>query len=230
MSVLDRTTVAGATVVRAVVTGGVFHNPDGLLRTLRTLRASGATEDVIGLAIPLEGEPDAPQVRARGSHSARRKLNVVDTLMTIIDPHRPPAQPDPWARGRHGALAKNVLGDLTRWIVGVHTFRVPAILTSSPGDAGEGGVWVLGRPNHAAAIAGAQGAARGGAVGALAAVGIPSSLVEAYAAHLLAGQSILTTCETDPGRIRRDATLLRKRGATATFELPVTGSYGERPA
>ena len=80
-----------------------------------------------------------------------------------------------------------------------------------------GGVWVLGRPNHAAALGGARGAARGGAAGALASLGIPEEHLEDYIKRLFDGQTLLTTCETDDGRVQRDDKLMAKHHALHRF-------------
>jgi hypothetical protein len=85
--------------------------------------------------------------------------------------------------------------------------------------AGEGdeGVWVLGRPNHAAAMQRVRGDSQEGAPGVLATLAVPPELAIDYAARLAAGECILTTCETDQGRMRRDQQLLRKVGALHLF-------------
>jgi hypothetical protein len=57
---------------------------------------------------------------------------------------------------------------------------------------------------------------------ALATVGVPSVQREAFRALVLQGMSILTTCETDPGRASRDAAIFRSHGGQATFVHPIT--------
>jgi hypothetical protein len=215
--------VAGVLAPRAILVGGLFDGPDGVLAALRALRAARATNDVVGLAIPLDGDPTDPGavVSARGA-PAKSRFDLVRFLLTVVDPHRPVGQPDGWARGRTGILAKVILDDLTRWLVGVSTFRVP-------GPDGGPGVWVLGRPNHAAAVNGVRAAAAEGAIGAVASLGVPASLAATYAERLAGGQSVLTTCETDAGRTRRDAKILKRNGAHDTFEHPLPLDYGVRP-
>jgi hypothetical protein len=219
----------GRPLPRAIVVGGLFPRPPGLLKALRALRSAGATNDVVGLAIPLEGDPTAPDTPVRvAGLDRRRRFDPVDFLLTVLDPHRPPPQPDGWARGPEGPLAQGVLGDLTHWLVGVYTFRVPlgeGLRGPRASPPGGDGVWVLGRPSHAAAIHGARGAALEGAAGALASLGVPERLAARYAERLAAGESILTVCETDPGRARRDERILSRQGAVELFEHPLVGEY-----
>jgi hypothetical protein len=199
---------------RAALVGGLFDGPDGLLPALRALRAAGATNDVVGLAIPLSGDPTEPDAEifalTLGTAPQRRRIDVLGALMTFIDPHRPRVELNGWTRDRTGVLAQSLLSDLNRWLVGVLTFRVP-------GPDGGPGVWVLGRPNHAAAVQGFREGAIEGPTGALASFGIPRARAWHYAERLIAGASILTTCETDAGRVRRDRSILEKHGARDVF-------------
>jgi hypothetical protein len=194
--------------------GGLFDGPDGLLPALRALRGAGATNDVVGLAIPLSGDPSDPDAEvyalSASSGPRRKRIDVLDVLMTIVDPHRPRVELNGWARDRTGVLAASLLQDLNRWLVGVLTFRVP-------GPDGGPGVWVLGRPNHAAAVQGFRDGAQEGPTGAMASFGIPRGRAWHYAERLAAGASVLTTCETDDGRARRDRGILEKNGARDVF-------------
>src|SRR5919201_4802248 len=111
----------------ASVIGGLFPGPDGAIAALHALRAARATNDVVGLAIPLDGDPTGPDAAVAAVNAGQgRRRGLKDILVTMIDPHRQVAQPTTFARGRTGLLAQAILGDLTRWLVGVLTFRVPA--------------------------------------------------------------------------------------------------------
>ena len=204
-------------VPRGVITGGTFAELDGLLSALRALRAAGTTEDVLGFAIPLPSDPWSPEGLATLPSTQRKpRFDIVGWLWDVIDPHRPPPDTATWRRGYNTYLARPVLGqELWRWIVGVKTFRVP--LDDQPGE----GVWVLGRPNHAAALAGVEGGALGGAAGALSALGIPSQHIATFAERLAAGECLFTTCETNVGRVERDLQMMRKRGARHLFKSAI---------
>ncbi|MBI3973715.1 MAG: hypothetical protein HY332_20765 [Chloroflexi bacterium] len=198
---------------KAILVGGIFKELDGLLDSLRTMRSAGATSDVIGFAIPLGGDPTTPEgVASLKLPRGRRRFDVLQAILDFIDPHRPPAEIAQLRRGQNTVLATPILGNLKDWLVGVRTFRVP--VTEQP----DGGVWVLGRPNHAAAVAGAEGAAAGGFRGALAALGIPKQHIPTFAKRLGNGECIMTTCETDKGRANRDERIIRKNGADLVFK------------
>jgi hypothetical protein len=200
------------TAPAASVAGGAFKTMDGLLAVLRGLRAARATEDIVGFAIPLEADPTTAEgLETILAAHRRRGFNPIEWLLDVIDPHRPPPSPAALMAGYNSILTPFLLGDLSRWLVGVKTFRIP--LEQAPG----GGVWVLGRPNHAAAIAGATGAALGGAAGALASLGLPADQLEAFAERIAAGQPVLTVCSTDEGRIEQAVRLMRKQGAEGIF-------------
>jgi hypothetical protein len=211
------------TTIHAWVVGGLFPGPEGAVAALRKLRSEGATNDVAGLAVPLDGDPTAPDstVAAVGAQTDA-KPSLLERLLAMIDPHPPRVRPSGWARERVGYLAQVILGDLVRWLGGYFTFRIPA-------PDGGPGVWVLGRPNHAAAVQGVRAGAEEGPAGAMAAFGVPASLAASYAAAVIGGQTLLTTCETDPGRVARDAKILRRNGARDMFEQPLPLAYGERP-
>jgi hypothetical protein len=218
--------LAGVVTARSFIQGGTLPSVEALAGVLRALRGAGATEDVVGFAIPLAGDPEEGVVRRRdGAPPPRQRFNLGEYLLDALDPHRPRG----WTGGgmgpgRNVALASQVLGDLTRWLVGIHTFRVPEV-------AGGDGVWVLGRPNHAAAIQRVRGDSHEGASGVLATLAVPTDLAADYAARLAAGECALTTCETDEGRMRRDAKLLRQAGAVHVFApYHQVVEYGVRPA
>ena len=199
---------------RSAIVAGTFRDLDGALGVMRALRSAGATEDIIGFAIPLPGDPTSPDaLETLIPPKRRRRFDPIGLAMTILDPHRPPPEYRTLIRGRNSVLARPLLGNLSGWLVGVQEFRVPD--PNSP----DGGVWVLGRPNHAAAVGGARGAARGGAAGALASLGIPEDHLEDYVKRLFDGQTILTVCETDEGRVQRDEKLMKKHGALDQFTV-----------
>ncbi len=202
----------------ATVLGGLFPDVQGPIKIMRALRAAGAAGDTVGLAVPLPGDPEDPQTLERLNVSRRRGFDPVGFLMVVIDPHRPPPNYQSLIQGQNAPLTRRILGDLANWLVGVKTFRIPAALTGADAGKETDGVWVLGRSNHAAAVAGLEGAALGGALGALAGVGVPVDLGHAYAQGVIGGQVLLTTCETDAGRARRDRKLLHKHGGTEIYE------------
>jgi hypothetical protein len=189
----------------AIVVGGVFSDLDAMLGVMRQLRSSGSTEDVLGFAIPLEGDPTTPEgLAALAGRPVKQRFSLFRVIRTIVDPHEP-------APGQNSILATPFIGSLARWLVGISTFRIPG---ETPDDAG---IWVLGRPNHAAAVAGMPGAALGGRAGALASIGLPGDVHRDFGERLSRGDSVLTTCETDAGRARRDEAWMRKRGAAGVF-------------
>lgn len=208
---------APSRVPRGIVDGGTFADLDGLLGSLRALRATGATEDVLGFAIPLSGDPWSPEgLAVLPATQRKRRFDALAWLLDVIDPHRPPPDVATWRRGRNTYLARPVLGDdLWRWILGVYPFRVPM------DDHPAGGVWILGRPNHASAVAGTEGAALGGVAGALSTLGVPAQYIATYGERLAAGDCLLTTCETDEGRSERDLKIMRKRGGQHLFKSVV---------
>jgi hypothetical protein len=226
----DRHSADAAVVTsRAYLGGALFPSVEGLVDALRHLRSAGRTEDVVGLAIPLEGdEPDAGIVRRRKDRPHKRSFNLVEFLMTALDPHRPSGWSGIWAPGKNNAVAVDLLGDLTRWLVGVQPFRVSEIPNAgTDGVVGDSNVWILGRPNHGAAVAGLLGDAHEGPVGVLVTVGVPATVGLLCAQRLAAGDCILTTCETDSRRRLSDDRIMRKAGATYFFDTVVmTQSYG----
>jgi hypothetical protein len=197
---------------RSAVVGGAFKELDSALDVMRAVRSAGSTEDIVGFATPLPGDPDAPDaLETLVVPGRKRGFSLLRWIMTGIDPHQPGPDYRALTRGRNSVLTRPLLGDLSRWLVGVYGFRVPD--PNSP----DGGVWVLGRPSHAAALGGAGGAALGGAVGALASLGIPEEHIQDYIKRLFDGQTILTLCETDEGRVQRDDRLMAKHGALHRF-------------
>lgn len=222
MSAAVSPSVRGIVTARGYMTVAIVPTVEALTSVLKALRSAGATEDVVGFAIPVEGDPAEGGIRPMGPISVRRRrFDLGEYLLDVIDPHRPVGATDNWARGRNGAIAKAVLGKLTRWLVGVHTFRVPLP---------EGSVWVVGRPNHASAIQRLRGDALGGAAGALASIGVPVDIFAEFAERLAAGECIVTTCETDEGRWNRDRRILERAGATLIRQPePIVVEYGMRP-
>jgi hypothetical protein len=223
--------VSGVTTSRAYVVGGLLPSVADLAGALRALRATGQTEDVVGFAIPLEGDdPDAGIVRElrTGDDATPRKrgFDLMRFLAVAMDPHGDSRRRWQlrWAPGRNVRVAVEVLGDLTRWLVGIHAFKIH--------DArGEEDVWVLGRPNHAAAMHKLAGDAREGARGVLATLAVPGDAAAEVGAALTAGYCLLTTCETDENRMKRDLKILRRAGAIQVFgPVPLDVHYGVRPA
>jgi hypothetical protein len=204
----------------ATVVGGLFPSVDGPLRVMRALRRSGAAGDIVGLAVPLPGDPDDPTTLQRlAAPRPKKGFDVIGYLKVVFDPHAPPPAYRTLVAGQNSVLTRLVLRDLASWIAGVKTFRIPPTLTGDVSkDEAQGGVWVLGRSNHAAAVAGGGEADLGGALGALAGIGVPRDLVLPFAERIAGGQVLLTTCETDAGRARRDSRWLRKNGARDVFE------------
>lgn len=228
----------------AAVLGGLFPDVQGPIKIMRALRAAGTSGDTVGLAVPLPGDPDDPQTMQRLIPPRRRGFDPVGYLMVVLDPHRPPPTFQSLTWGQNVPLTRSLLGDLSNWLAGVKTFRIPAVpsvangaATGTDGAAGgtdgaatdaEDGVWVLGRPNHAAAVAGAEGGALGGSVGALAAFGVPLDLGVAYAQRIIGGEVLFTTCETDEGRTKRDRKLMRKHGGVDIFERVIVAPHRQQ--
>jgi hypothetical protein len=204
----------------AIVVGGLFRDVEGPLKVMRALRRSGAAGDTVGLAVPLPGDPDDPSTLEQLAERRPKRFSLLGYLKVVIDPHTPPPEYRTLIAGQNSALTRLVLRDLAGWVAGVKTFRIPPTLTgeASKAEATRGGVWVLGRSNHAAAVAGGAGADLGGALGVLTAIGVPSDLVRGYAERIAGGEVLFTTCETDAGRARRDAKWLRKHGVADLFE------------
>jgi hypothetical protein len=204
----------------AVLVGGLFPSVDGPLTVMRALRRSGAAGDTVGLAVPLPGDPNDPAtLEALAAPPAKRRFDVLGYLMAVLDPHAPGPEYRSLIAGQNSILTRLVLKDMSGWISGVKTFRIPSSMTGNVSkEAAKEGVWVLGRSNHAAAVAGTEGADLGGASGALAGVGVPPDLVRDFAERIAGGQIVFTTCETDSNRAKRDARWLKKAGATDAFE------------
>lgn len=213
-----------AATPRAYFVAALFPSSDGVVGAMRALRSAGRTEDTLGFAIPLDGDPTTADVRLRGYVPAKRRMSPLDFVLTVIDPHRPGPSYQQLIAGQNSMMAEPVLGDLAHWVIGVHPFRVPL------GPEPESGTWVLGRPNHAAAVAGVEGAAHGGAVGALAALGLQDAqYIEECAARLAAGLSLLTSCETDIGRASGDRKIFVKHGGTAVHETTIYQGHRIQP-
>ena len=218
---------ADAAVVtsRAYLAGALFPSVDALAASLRALRSAGRTEDVVGLAIPLDGDdPDAGTVRARAEAAPKRGFNLVEFLMTALDPHRPSGWQATWAPGKNSGSSVDLLGGVTRWLVGIQPFAIHGVPGVDP-------FWVLGRPNHAAALHKITGDSQEGYGGILASFGVGQSLALVCAERLAAGDCLLTTCESDLNRARSDERIMKKAGAAQVFDrLPLTWSYGDRHA
>jgi hypothetical protein len=187
---------------------------------MRALRRSGAAGDTVGFAIPLPGDPDDPNTLERLADRRPKRFSLLGYLKVVIDPHTPPPEYRTLIAGQNSSLTRLVLRDMAGWVAGVKTFRIPPTLTgkASKAEATQGGVWVLGRSNHAAAVAGSEGGDQGGALGVLTSIGVPSELVRGYAERIAGGEVLFTTCQTDTGRAQRDAKWLRKHGAADVFE------------
>lgn len=203
---------------RAILVTGLFPDVVGLRATMRVLRTAGTTPDVIGLAIPVHGNPAtaAGLSSIEIPHTPRPRFDVMGFLMTVLDPHDPGPDVRTFKSGQNSVLAQPFLSDLWTWMHGVKIIRVPLP------EAGPEEGWMLGRPNHAASVAGGGGhASSGGLAGALTVFGVPMQHVDAVAAGLAAGQCLLTTCETDEGRTKRDGQIMRRNGATVLVDVPV---------
>ena len=216
----------------AIVVGGLFGSIDGPLHVMRSLRRSGAAGDTVGLAVPLPGDPNDPETLQRLTAPKPKKgFDLLGYLLTALDPHAPPPAYRSLIAGQNSVLTRLILRDLADWIAGVKTFRIPPSMTGDVSkDEAEGGVWVLGRSNHAAAVAGGGGADQGGAIGALTGVGVPQELVRLFAERIVGGQIVFTTCETDGNRARRDARWLKKAGVSDAFEQVILSPRRATPA
>ena len=201
---------SGVLTSRAILIGGLMPSVTDLAAALRALRGLGRTEDVVGFAIPLEGDPSERRVRQPEGPVAKPRFDLMDFLMTAIDPHRRETRFGRWAPGRNAPLAFEVLGDLTRWLVGIYTLQLHDV-------RGEEDVHALARSNHAAAMHKLTGDTTEGYVGMLATLGVPPLVATEYAARLAGGECILTTCETDDNRAKRDEKIMRKLGARDLF-------------
>jgi len=205
----------------ATVVGGLFPRIEGPLKVMRALRRAGTSGDTVGFAIPLPGDPSDPATLEHLHRPPAKRFDPVRYFMVVLDPHKPPPSYHSLVAGQNATLTQYFLGDLASWVSGVKTFRIPAALAGadehSADQAAAGGTWVLGRPNQSAAVAGWEGSDVGGILGALATIGVPADLAAAYAGRIAAGEVLLTTCETDAGRARRDQTWLMKNGATGVF-------------
>ncbi|HET7772029.1 MAG TPA: hypothetical protein VFN74_24870 [Chloroflexota bacterium] len=210
---------------RGYISGALFPSVEDLARALRALRGAGRTEDVVGLLIPLDGDdPAAGIARARREPAPRRGFSLGEFLMTALDPHRQTTWTAGWAPGKNSGAAVELLGDVTRWLVGIQAVRLHGI-------PGEEPLWVLGRPNHAAAIHKLEGDSQEGLVGMLATYAIAESIAPYVAERLSAGDCVLTTCESDANRARNDERIMKKAGAVRVFDLlPLTWQYGHRQA
>jgi hypothetical protein len=203
-----------ANPVRALVAGAAFANYAGVRASLAAIRATGTASDIVGLAVPLPGDPRDDAVAGEVWAAMTPPTGLAAWLRLVIDPHAPTA---PTYReqiaGRNVPLAYAILGEVADWVGATGYMRVL-------GDAGAS-VWILGRPNHAASVQGGLGSVRGDA---LSTVGVPVAQREAFRALVLAGKSVVTTCETDPGRASRDAAIFRRYGGGATFVHPITST------
>ncbi len=224
---LYRSDPAGVLTSRAFLIGGLMPSVESLAEALQGIRAAGHTADVVGFAIPLDGEPSAGVVRVRQDAVQQKRFDLMEFLLTALDPHRPSGwQGGRFAPGRNAPLAYDFLGNLVRWLVGIQTFQIH-------NAAGEEDVWVLARPNHAAAMHKVTGDSHEGYRGMLATLGVPGSVAAEFAARLAEGYCILTTCETDEGRKERDLKIMRKAGVDvpSLFQTkPLEVRYGVRPA
>jgi hypothetical protein len=206
----------------ATIVGGMFPSVEGPLKVMRAMRAKGTAGDAVGLAVPLPGAPDDPETLAKLADRPRKRFDPVSYLKTVVDPHAPPPEFRTLIAGQNAPLTRLLLQDLANWIAGVKTFRIPPTeMGDVSKEATQGGVWVLGRSNHAAAVAGLDGAAVGGYLGALAGIGVQAPLAQDIAERIVAGEVLLTTCETDGPRAARDKKWMRKYGGADLFEWVV---------
>ena len=213
-----------AATPRAFLVAALFPSSNGVVGAMRALRSAGRTEDTLGFAIPLEGDPTTGNVRLRGYVPAKRSLSPLEFVLTVIDPHRPPSTYQQLIAGQNAMMTEPVLGDLAQWVIGVHPFRIPL------GPELGSGTWVLGRPNHAAAVAGVEGAAHGGPICALATLGIQDTqVIQEFAERIAAGQCLLTSCETDIGRAGGDRRIFLKHGGTTIHEAPILRGHRVQP-
>lgn len=210
----------------AFIAGALMPSVQSLAAALRAIRGARHTADVVGFAVPLAGDdPSDGRVLERASvEPVKQRFDFMEFMMTAIDPHRTFTRFEGVAPGRNVPLAADLLGDLTRWLVGIRTFRIHDVI-------GEQDVWVLARPNHAAAMQKVEGDSEEGHVGMLATLGVPREFATDYAARLGAGECILTTCETDEGRWRRDQKIMKDNGGASLFAQPLQPvRYGARQA
>ena len=211
-TVLRSGTSAGS--VRALVVGAAFHDHAGLRESLAAIRATGTASDIVGVAVPLPGDPRDEAVASEVVGAMSSPTGFGAWLRVVIDPHAPtiPTYREQVA-GRNVPLAYALLGDVADWVGACGYMRVH--------DSAGASAWILGRPNHASSVQGGLGSVRGDA---LSTIGIPKPQREAFAALVLAGKCVVTTCETDPGRASRDAEIFRRHGGHATFVHPIHSS------
>jgi hypothetical protein len=208
---VNRSPLTGG-IVRALLVGAAFADTSGLTRSLAVIRATGTASDIVGFAVPLPGDPSDDAVAAEVVGRITAPTGFGAWVRLVLDPHAPtsPTYREQVA-GRNVPLAYAILGDVAEWVGATGYMRVN-------GHDGAG-AWVLGRPNHASAVQGGIGALRGDA---LATVGVPLALRDAFRDLVLSGNCVLTTCETDPGRASRDADIFRRHGGRATFVHPIS--------
>lgn len=200
--------------VRACVIGATFTTISQVQQALKAVRATGTAGDIVGFAIPLPGDPKDPAVAAQVIGEMIVPRGIGAWFMTVLDPHKPLPTYAEQVSGRNVPLAHAVLGDLTNWIGAAGYMRVPV--------AGRDPVWIVGRPNHAVSVQGGNGVGRGDA---LVTIGIPAAQLEAFRGAIADGLCVVTTCETDPGRAERDASIMRRAGARSVFVHPLTVSH-----
>ncbi len=198
-------------MVRAYLVGAAFDGHRQVRGALADIRATGTAADIVGVAIPMPGDPRREDVAGDVISRIEEPRGLVPWLRLVIDPHRPTFPTfQEQVSGRNVPLAYAVLGDLADWIGAAGYMRVHGVDGAS--------TWILGRPNHAASVQGGSGPNNGDV---LATIGIPEAQRAAYRALVIGGQCVVTTCETDPGRARRDAQVLRRHGGQATFVEPI---------
>jgi len=203
-----------ASTVRALVVGAAFADHAGLRHALSAIRATGTASDIIGLAVPLPGDPRDEAIADQVVAMMAQPKGFGSWLRMVIDPHAPttPTYREQVA-GRNVPLAYAILGDVADWVGATGYMRV--VGPDSPST------WILGRPNHATSVHGGMGSVKGDA---LSTIGVPTAQREAFRALVVSGKSVVTTCETDPGRASRDADLFRRYGGSATFVHPIASS------
>ena len=200
--------------VRACVIGATFATISQVQQALGAVRATGTAGDIVGFAIPLPGDPKDPAVAAQVVSAMIAPRGIGAWLMNVLDPHKPLPTYSEQVSGRNVPLAHAVLGDLTSWVGAAGYMRVPV--------AGRDSVWIVGRPNHAVSVQGGNGVGRGDA---LVTIGIPAAQLEAFRGAIADGLCVVTTCETDPGRAERDASIMRRAGAKAVFVHPLNALH-----
>ena len=99
----SRVDPAGVLTSRAILVGGLMPSVTDLAAALRALRGLARTEDVVGFAIPLEGDPSERRVRPLAGPVAKPRFDLMEFLMTAIDPHRRTARFGRWAPGTMSA-------------------------------------------------------------------------------------------------------------------------------